>query len=128
MLIKPLLKFELISTNFYRWFQADIYFKGTVRINHLAEASPFISYEAMPNPVCLSAPPPYPYYFCYRYFCRYSCAISGVYNSVVRLMPDISSHFSDNYRQTSGGHLPRVGFEDSDIKSERRLCLISHVW
>ncbi|MDC1249707.1 M24 family metallopeptidase [Planktomarina sp.] len=34
----------------------------------------------------------------------------GVYNSVVRLMPDISSHFSDNYRQTSGGHLPRVGF------------------
>ena len=25
-------------------------------------------------------------------------------------MPDISSHFSDNYRLTSGGHLPRVGF------------------
>ena len=57
-----------------------------------------------------SSPPPYPHYLCYRYFCRYSCAISGVYNSVVRLMPDISSHFSDNYRQTSGGHLPRVGF------------------
>ena len=56
------------------------------------------------------SPPPYPYYLCYRYFCRYSCAISGVYNSVVRLMPDISSHFSDNYRQTSVGHLPRVGF------------------
>ena len=66
--------------------------------------------EVMLLLVCLVAPPPYPHYLCYRYFCRYSCAISGVYNSVVRLMPDISSHFSDNYRSTSGGHLPRVGF------------------
>ena len=27
----------------------------------------------------------------------FSCAISGVYNSVVRLMPHITSHISDNF-------------------------------
>ena len=81
----------------------------------------------MPYLTCLVTPPLYPHYLCYRYFCRYSCAISGVYNSVVRLMPDISSHFSDNYRQTSGGHLPRVGFGKSEILKVKGVYTLPRV-
>ena len=48
--------------------------------------------------VCLTAPPPHPHHSCSWYFWRYSCARSGIYNSVLRLMPHITSHISDNFR------------------------------
>ena len=43
-------------------------------------------------------PPPHSAHSCYCVFWRFSCARSGIYNSVLQLMPHITSHISDNFR------------------------------
>jgi hypothetical protein len=43
-------------------------------------------------------PPPHSAHSCSCYFWRYSCAISGIYNGALRMMPYITSNISDNFR------------------------------